>query len=1054
MSGRSRDGSALLIVLGMMSFVMVSALAFAAYMRYSRLPSSYLRRTSSSRQLAKAALAEAIDEIDMAIGNNPHPGVGTAHFRRHLCNDHVTDEPYYPSWCCNQPYNTWYHRVFMRAENPQAYAPYGQRSVDKLSDTVSPLCLEALAYIPPPLVNEARFFSRWTDTATWRSFDFDIGRYCYCALDVSDYFDINRLSADLPRSSSPSSRISLGYLFETGEEHTGIGSGADAWDRFMENFRTVNQDTFQVEFDGSKSPLVSLADFNLAYYRNGGDFFKSFFGEYVGTGNGLFIASESTDLEKARRMTFVTDSWFPSGQSASTSSDYDLNDPDNQPFPMSMLVGARQPPLMTVMTYVNSNMSEWRQRLGRIGCAALFDYLDYDHIPISLALPTTERVPMICGIGGTGLPAVNFSITRGYPNGEDVNSLTVVKQLGENEREVEKTFVYKISPQLRQFFGGRIDALTVFPFSHRDDTDLTGVKLDGRFSMFFASEANVNLRAAEAGDSLRVRDINDTESKIDADRGVLSVHIKSDQNAEVQNVTTPETALKSHTLSLGEGSGLQLEDDNNALATIKVKWKQTKQQQGNSGGVAANVWMPEAAAVINDPAANNAVVSTVKAFKMFKKDGTPEIMEVRADNGQEVFLKAAVWLMVKSSDNKVVDMVPACCIDDGLNNDNTAAASLSAFRDKANPLFCFDAGVHFKLSVKELNEFEQNNGMAMGFSPKSAIVADPRFNHAPESWFSVPGDGQLTAQIWLDKTRELVSSGDGDIFMATSDSAYLQSKYELAFLPHFTPLSSYGGDQTLGDLAPVVDMSAFPNNLQGAANADFMWNTYDPFDEEEWKVFEKLPWTSDGNGFKVNPYSDDHNVLMAALANTPVDWKRASTNVLPRVDYSSLSTAEFNKRYAWNAYTTEQSNRLQWRVLEDFADGYVERVRKASLRSGNGASSVFSDAWQAWRNQEGQSDSLWREDSTLCGAELAGAKLWSADRKFLYGYWRDCFAAKQQLFLIFVRAEPTMMGSGAPGQTPPQLGSRAVALVWRDPTPTADDTIPHRTRILFYRQFD
>jgi hypothetical protein len=54
--------------------------------------------------------------------------------------------------------------------------------------------------------------------------------------------------------------------------------------------------------------------------------------------------------------------------------------------------------------------------------------------------------------------------------------------------------------------------------------------------------------------------------------------------------------------------------------------------------------------------------------------------------------------------------------------------------------------------------------------------------------------------------------------------------------------------------------------------------------------------------------------------------------------------------------------------------------------------------------------------------------------------------------LIFVRAEPAMMGSGAVGQVPPQLGGRAVALVWRDPY--AKQPGPHKTRVLFYRQLD
>jgi len=94
------------------------------------------------------------------------------------------------------------------------------------------------------------------------------------------------------------------------------------------------------------------------------------------------------------------------------------------------------------------------------------------------------------------------------------------------------------------------------------------------------------------------------------------------------------------------------------------------------------------------------------------------------------------------------------------------------------------------------------------------------------------------------------------------------------------------------------------------------------------------------------------------------------------------------------------------------------------------------------------------------------------DRMFLHSYWRDCFANKQQLFLIFVRAESTALGGAGEG-TPAQQGGRAVALVWRDPLPMLPDgngptdeveldynnsryqhCRPHRMRVLFYRQFD
>ena len=75
-SASSRKGSALLIVLGMLSFLIISAVGFAVYMRSARLPSSYLRRTNSSRMLVKAALARAISELDQAVNDNPHPNVG------------------------------------------------------------------------------------------------------------------------------------------------------------------------------------------------------------------------------------------------------------------------------------------------------------------------------------------------------------------------------------------------------------------------------------------------------------------------------------------------------------------------------------------------------------------------------------------------------------------------------------------------------------------------------------------------------------------------------------------------------------------------------------------------------------------------------------------------------------------------------------------------------------------------------------------------------------------------------------------------------------------
>ena len=104
---KAHKGSALLIVLGMLSFMVVSAVAFSAYMRSARLPSSYLRRTVSSRLLVKAALAEAMERLDFAIADNPYPGVGdkycTSQTRREALDQDIE----------LRNRNIFYHNVFV-----------------------------------------------------------------------------------------------------------------------------------------------------------------------------------------------------------------------------------------------------------------------------------------------------------------------------------------------------------------------------------------------------------------------------------------------------------------------------------------------------------------------------------------------------------------------------------------------------------------------------------------------------------------------------------------------------------------------------------------------------------------------------------------------------------------------------------------------------------------------------------------------------------------------------------------------------------------------------
>ena len=183
---KRKTGSALLVVLGFLSFMVVSAVAFAIYMRAERVPSSALRRNVATRHLVKAAMAHAMSRVDDAIRNDPFPGLANT-------NDNVFANFYHDK--DNNSMDFWLGRVFMppdpaglvddngarvsAANEPGDQNRYPWR-VAPVTETVSVLNLEALGYLPPPLVNDVRFLSRSSFAAKWQNFAFDAGRFAFC----------------------------------------------------------------------------------------------------------------------------------------------------------------------------------------------------------------------------------------------------------------------------------------------------------------------------------------------------------------------------------------------------------------------------------------------------------------------------------------------------------------------------------------------------------------------------------------------------------------------------------------------------------------------------------------------------------------------------------------------------------------------------------------------------------------------------------------------------------------------------------------------------------
>ena len=1051
-----RNGSALLIVLGVLAFLVVSAVAFSAYMRRARLPSSYLRRSVAARELAKGALARVIDQIDMAIGDGVHPGIG------------------------GNAQNTWRDRVFFNGGNEQ-----------DLSQTAPTLTLEGLAYIPPPLVNEVRYWSRKTPTAVWSSFGYDTGRYAYCAIDVSDYFDVNRLVADYPRSSASTRRITAAHIFEP-PGHRSAPSGADSWDTFMERFRDIDEETLEIRFDSkSKMPLISVADFNLALGDKGSiGRLKSPFVEYLKAGDGSFYPAEGTaELETYGLMTFVTDGWFPrgtktlSGGAAAGSTaieTYDLSDGRYQPYKMTdlqkggPLMLSRTTSLYKTQVAPSTESKTWYDRLSGLGMTALADYLDVDHVPISLATPTTERVPMICGVEPRLAQSPSFGVTKtlGDPTGWNGGALPPDSSQV-TERKIEQVVRWSVKPDgiAQAFQGGRIHTLVTYPFLHKDSSDNTSWTLDGKFAMFFTSEAAAPFRTRNANDVLHLTSSTLPESGLNVNNGVMTIKLEGVRPNFPAKITDEEGAVWEGDLDLRNGVRLatDLANPGNELLQVTYQWIQTRQQKPQGG---FTEWTPTFAEVQDDPKAHNATLKAHTALPALSGDpnggsvGSPD--PDFADNtlsdkinanpswSKKVFLNVAVWLRIKDSDGKIVDLVPASIADDSSQNsinDPTIGILLrgsQALDGSQWPLLKFGTGVEFDFGIAGIKNLE-DSADPISISPAALMVPDPRHNHIPENWYAESG-GSITKAKWLETNLVGGNDRDGDIFMATSDAGYLQSVYELAFLPRFTDLvtvGNYGNSGTYNIPQNNWNGNQYAADAGHTLNEKFMWRTYDPIVENE-AAFENLPFTSEGTGMKVNPYSDSTNVLMAAFANTPVDWRHASTNTMDgATDYASMSVADFNKKYAWNEYS--ESGKFAWEDLQKVAGHFMWRMRAAGNRSWK---SVWNDIdWYGLCSDGKVFTNGGGQDMQITGNT---DEIWDVDRKFLYGFWRDCFDAKQQLFLVFVRAEPLMLGGGTADQMPPQLGARAVALVWRSPSTSGSTTsgYPHRTRILFYRPLD
>lgn len=1051
----SHQGSALLIVIGMLAFMVVSAVAFSAYMRYSRQPSSYLRRSSASRQLIKAALASAIDDIDRAINSNPHPGLGNTPFNKQIGDDYDKG--------AQSNRNVWIERVLMGTEDNNWLTRARDNNDKTIFDaTVPVLTLEGLAYIPPSLVNAARYYGRRSQTAQWQTFDFDAGRYAYVALDVSDYFDVNRLIADSGRSSASSRRITLSHVFEGGKHKSEPSNDATTWDDFLENskFRKANS-ALSFDYNRGYIPLVSIADMNLVMGKMGLSNFRSPFYDYImnGGSNPSFLESVPNYKDTVRGMTFVTDSWFPpnaddyvdgyGSESPYKNDIYDLTSEQSQPFARSLLgepcSSFKKKTFSEVLSSSQKGMTRLKDYVPSLGLIALCDYLDGDSVPISLACPTVERTPMCCGIepkfSGT------FKVTEEEDGQLYSDTVGTKAPSGGGKAGATRTVYQRVSYMidgnlLSSAFQSGVRALFAYPFAHQEMEGKTpSFTLKGRAEVFFTDSGDgVKLRSGDAssGSSSSSDAIHFKSKSYEGDIGLNADGVFMLPFNQVSFVLptygsslTEQNVVKDYSFTTAGASQMATDVSGKPLLEVWYSWEQTWDTENN-------IWNPE-------QRENDKVSHSRCGIPVLGADGAPSAKfrtTVGPDEvGGSANLCVAIHVQVIDGNGNTVDLVPAHIEDDklfnGVSNDGELTAADLCGQNW--PVLLFNTGVTVDFTSQGMGDLV--SGKPIGMSPVALTVSDPRFNYAPESWTSGNLDG------WINEVHNFQGQKglyDRDIFMATSDQGYLQSIYELAFLPELSDLSQGSGSSKMGSLPALTTRDWYAADAGSAYGNEVMWTTFMPYGENENDVdkFELMGFSSAGNGFKINPYTDSSDIMMAAFANTPLDWRYASTNNV-NADYYDMPAADFNAKYAWNEYGSGAT--VRWEDLKSFAEHFMDKVANGNL---DGRYSGYTTSYVNWKRA--WQELGWHKDQEktgkLCEEDMTGSPIWSVDRKFFFGFWRDCFAAKQQLFLVFVRAEPNMMGGRG------QLGARAVAVVWRDPAPGKE--YPHRTRVLFYRQLD
>ena len=180
-----RAGVALLIVLGLLALLMITAVAFTILMRIERASASNLRHTTAARQMAKGGLAYAIAALNAEIGTSRYPA---------WTNRLYTPFEHDPSNPNNRRKLRIPEEIFFSVDEEKRY--FNQVAEARV------LTVETARYLPGALRHRAEMIrdmaGKVYDCPEWIPVTKDgakngdiIGRYAYVILNTSGLLDAN-----------------------------------------------------------------------------------------------------------------------------------------------------------------------------------------------------------------------------------------------------------------------------------------------------------------------------------------------------------------------------------------------------------------------------------------------------------------------------------------------------------------------------------------------------------------------------------------------------------------------------------------------------------------------------------------------------------------------------------------------------------------------------------------------------------------------------------------------------------------------------------------------